>query len=126
MAKRITLNHYGKTQRSNDMEDNLTIDEMFHGLIDGKQYVLKDEMRLRWRSFNNGTLRYFTPGGSKEIHLEEYDTRDAIAYSCHGTSAVDVTKDDLEWLLKTIFKAEPSDFVEYNVHTVLDVINEGR
>ena len=108
------------------MDEQLTLAEMFKGLLDDKQYVLKETLRSDWRMFNDGTLRYFTPGGQNEIHLEEGDNDVYFGYKHAGSSAVSVTKDDLEWLIKTIFKAEPSDFVELNQHTILEVINENR
>lgn len=105
------------------MDESLTLDDMYKGLlVDGKQYILKDELRWQWKAFNNGTLRFFVPGGFNEIHLDgEY-----FSYNCHGSSAVTAAKDDLEWLLETIFEKNPSDFTELNHHAIIDVINEGR
>lgn len=105
------------------MDESLTLDEMYRGLLfDDKQYILKDELRWQWKSFQNGTLRFFVPGGFNEIHLDE----DYIAYNCHGSSAVTATKENLEWLLETIFEAEPSDFTVLDTHALMGVINEGR
>lgn len=104
------------------MDKELTLDDIYEGLMKGQQYILKDTLRSDWRMFKDGTLRFFVPGGSNEMHLDE----DYIAYTCHGSSAVTATKENLEWLLETIFKAEPSDFTELNHHAIMNVINEGR
>lgn len=108
------------------MYKELTLDEMYKGLLDDKVFVLKQSLLSDWRMFNAGTLRYFTPGGRNEIHLEMDDHDVYFGYKHVGSSAVTARKDGLEWIIKTIFKSEPSDFVELNYHTLLDVINEGR
>ena len=107
------------------MDKELTLDEMYKGLLEDKQYILKDELRWQWKSFCNGTLRFFVPGGFNEIHLSglggEY-----FAYNHAGSSAVTATKDNLEWILETIFEAKPSNFTELDRYAITDVINEGR
>lgn len=106
------------------MDKELTLSEMFSGLIQGKQYVLKDTLRSEWRLFKDGTLRFFVPGGGDTIYMD--DAGEYLHYQHYGSSAIQVDIDELEWLLKTIFKCEPKDFTELDHHAILDVINEGR
>ena len=106
------------------MDKELTLDEMFTGLVNGKQYVLKNTLRSEWRLFQDGTLRYFVPGGGDTVYMD--DLGDYIHYQHYGSSAIKVDKNELEWLLNTIFECKPSDFTELNHHALLDVINEGR
>lgn len=106
------------------MDKELTLSEMFTGLVNGKQYVLKNTLKSDWRLFQDGTLRFYVPGGFDTIYMDDFG--EYIHYNHHGSSAVEVTKDDLEWLLNTIFKCEPSDFTELNHHAILEIINEGR
>lgn len=109
------------------MEKELTIDEMFHGLIAGDEYVLKSTLRENWEAFNNGTLRYFIPGTSNYIVMDlDMDGTPIFRWNHCGSSAEEATKEDLEWLLNTIFKRKPEDFVKLDIHAVTDVINEGR
>lgn len=104
------------------MDKELTLNDIYEGLIDGKQYILKDTLKWEWKAFCDGTLRFFVPGGFDELHCDE----EYIAYNHHGSSAVTATKDNLKWLLETIFKADPSDFTELDKYAITDVINEGR
>lgn len=111
------------------MDKGLTIDEMFEGLMSGKQYVLKETLRRDWAGFQDGTLRYFVPGGFDEIHKEHsYDGtgKDYFCYDHYGSSAMTAERDNLEWILEAVFKTGTEDFTELNHHTILDVINEGR
>lgn len=104
------------------MDKDLTLDDIYEGLIDGKQYILKNTLKWEWKAFCDGTLRFFVPGGFDEIHLED----EYACYNHHGSSAVTITKDNLKWLLETIFKSDPSDFTELDKYAIMDVINEGR
>lgn len=106
------------------MDEDLTFDEMYNGLKQGKQYILKDELRWQWRAFKDGTLRFFVPGGFNEIHLSDFGKYFAWTHS--GSSANDATEDGLKFILETIFEKKPSDFTELNHHAIIDVINEGR
>lgn len=108
------------------MDKELTLDEMFMGLLSDKRYVLKSTLRSTYKLFKEGRLRFYTPGGSDEVHLVNGEDETYFGYTHFGSSAVTAEKDQLEWLLKTIFKADPSDFTELNYYAILDVINEGR
>ena len=108
-----------------NMDKELTLDEMYLGLLNDKRYALKNDLRSNYRLFKEGRLRYYT-GGSHEIHLVNGEHDAYFGYTHFGSSAVTAEKDQLEWLLKTIFKADPSDFAELNYDTIMDVINEGR
>lgn len=109
------------------MEEELTIDDMYSGLMKGYKYVLKETLRGDWRAFQDGRLRYFVPGSFNSIVLDiEDDGTPIFCWSHYGSSAEKATKEDLEWLLKVIFKSEPSEFVKLDIHAVTDVINEGR
>lgn len=108
------------------MDKGLTLDDIYEGLMAGKQYVLKKTLRGDWQAFKNGTLRYYTPGGFNEIHKSHSQGKDYFSYTHCGSSAVAAEKDNLEWLLETIFVCDPSDFTELNHYAILDVINEGR
>lgn len=108
------------------MDEALTLSDIYEGLMDGKQYMLKNGLKWEWNSFKDGTLRYFIPGGFDEIHKTHSQGKDYFSFTSYGSSAVTATKDELKWLLETIFKAEPSDFTELNHHAIIDVINEGR
>lgn len=108
------------------MDENLTLNDIYEGLMEGKQYVLKNTLRSDWRMFRDGTLRFFVPGGFDEVHLTHSQGKDYFSYNNYGSSAVTADKDELKWLLETIFKKDPSDFTELNHHAILDVINEER
>lgn len=103
------------------MDTKLTLTEMFTGLLNGKQYVLKSTLMSEWHLFRDGDDRYFTPGGFDTIYIDDFG--DFIHYNHHGSSASKVSKEELEWILKVIFKCKPSDFTELNHHAILDVIN---
>ena len=106
------------------MDKELTLDEMFTGLVNGKQYIMKNTLRSEWRMFNNGTLRFFVPGGGDTIYMD--DLGECFHYQHYGSSATKVDKDELKWLLDNIFKCTPDEFTELNHHALIDVINEGR
>lgn len=109
------------------MEERLTIDHMYDGLMRGYKYVLKSTLRYNWEAFNEGRLRYFTPGSSDYIVLgDEKDGTPIFMWGHYGSSANKATKNDLEWLLETIFKCESDDFTKLDIHALTDVINEGR
>lgn len=106
------------------MDDNLSYEDIFHGLIKGKQYVLKSALRSDYIMFQEGTLRFYVPGGFDEIHMT--DDGKYFAWTHAGSSANDATMDGLRFIIDTIFSCKPSDFTELNHHAILDVINEGR
>lgn len=108
------------------MDKELTLNDIYEGLMAGKKYVLKRTLRSDWQAFMTGKLRYYVPGGFNEIHKTHSFGEDYFSYTYYGSSAVTATKDNLKWLLETIFECDPSDFTELNHHAILDVINEGR
>lgn len=108
------------------MDKELTLDDIYEGLMKGQQYVLKEELRRDWRMFKNGTLRFFVPGGFDEIHLIHSQGKDYFSYNHYGSSARTAEKDELEWIIEKIFKKKPSDFTVLDIHALMDVINEGR
>lgn len=106
------------------MDKELTYEDIFHGLIAGKQYVLKKTLQWQWKMFKNNDMRYFVPGTSDEIHMSAFG--EYFAWTHYGSSANDATMDGLKFIIDTIFKADPSDFTEMSASALVDVINEGR
>lgn len=108
------------------MDKDLTLDDIYEGLIDGKQYILKDTLKWEWKSFCDGTLRFFVPGGFDEIHLIHSQGKDYFSYNHYGSSARTAERDELKWIIETIFEKKPSDFTVLDIHALMGVINEGR
>ena len=108
------------------MDKDLTLDDIYEGLMKGQQYILKDALRSDWQMFKKGTLRFFVPGGFDEIHLTHSQGKDYFSYNHYGSSARTAEKDELKWIIETIFKKQPSDFTVLDIHALMGVINEGR
>lgn len=106
------------------MEKELTIDAMFTGLIKGDTYVLKKTLQNDWQSFKSGKFRYFVPGDFDSIYLsDDIDGTPIFKWQHYGSSANKATKDNLKWLLETIFKRDASEFVKLDYDALLNVIN---
>lgn len=84
--------------------------ELLHGLIFGKRYILKNELMLECRLYTSGQHRYFTP--SANLWLSVDDNGEYIEWQHYGSSAKELTAEALAWILKNIFKAKASDFIE--------------
>lgn len=102
--------------------EELTTKALLHGLIEGKEYILKTRLQWDWEAYQEKRLRFFVPQAS--LYIDE--DGEYIHWQCHGSSAEEISLESLEWLLDKIFECEASDFVELNMNSVLDVINEGR
>jgi hypothetical protein len=88
----------------------MDVKTLYKGLQDGKRYILKSRFLLACELYANGTHRYFAPGAQ----LVKIDDADGswIAWHHYGSSANKNTLEDLEWLLRVIFKKNAADFVE--------------
>ena len=103
------------------MDKELTYEDIYNGLKEGKRYVLRTTLKAQWGSFKNNTLRYFVPGTSSEIHMS--GDGKYFAWTHFGSSANKATMKDLKFIIETIFKGETSDFTELSVDALLEVIN---
>lgn len=88
----------------------MDVKTLYKGLQDGKRYILKSSFLLACELYANGTHRYFEP----RAQLVKIDDADGswIAWRHYGSSANKNTLEDLEWLLRVIFKKTAADFVE--------------
>lgn len=100
----------------------MTVEELFHGLVEGKEYIMKNRLQAEWDSFQSGRLRFFVP--QPNLYMDE--DGDYFHWNHYGSSANEVSLDSLKFLLEKIFECGADDFVELDKNSVLDVINEGR
>lgn len=104
------------------MDRELTYEDIYDGLKEGKRYVLRTTLKAQWWNFKRGDLRYFVPGTSSEIHMS--GDGKYFAWTYFGSSANKATMGDLRFIIDTIFKTDPSNFTELSVGALLEVINE--
>nr|WP_297703974.1 DUF5688 family protein [uncultured Butyrivibrio sp.] len=75
------------------------IDNIYNNLMNGKVYG---------HMVSGKDIKY--PFFDRNIELTHSNGNDYFSYSHFGTSAVEATKDQLRWLIDTIFKMTPTEF----------------
>lgn len=88
----------------------MTIKELYIGLNEGRRYMLKSEFLAEAQHYAEGVHRFFAPWA--QLYITEDAGGEYIGWRHYGSSANKNTLENLEWILKNIFKCEAADFVE--------------